>query len=73
MSWAYHEDPRPDVQALVDPRGLRCLDVGCGAGALGAALKAAGALHVAGIELHEHAAERARERLDVLVVGNVVD
>ncbi|MGH2951353.1 MAG: class I SAM-dependent methyltransferase [Solirubrobacterales bacterium] len=73
MSWAYHEDPRPDVQALVDPRGLRCLDVGCGAGALGAALKAAGALHVAGIELHEHAAVRARERLDVLVVGNVVD
>ena len=73
MSWSYHEDPRPDVLALVEPAGRRCLDVGCGAGALGAALSAAGASHVAGIELHPDAAARARERLDVLVHGSVLD
>jgi 2-polyprenyl-3-methyl-5-hydroxy-6-metoxy-1,4-benzoquinol methylase len=72
-NWSYYEDPRLDIQALVDPRGLRCLDVGCGAGALGAALKAAGAAHVAGIEFDAAAADRARERLDVVVAGSVVE
>ena len=71
--WEYYEDPRPDVQALVDPRGLRCLDVGCGGGALGGALKAAGAAYVAGVEYDAAAAARARERLDVVVEGSVLD
>lgn len=73
MTWSYYEDSRPDVQALIDPSGWRCLDVGCGAGALGAALKRRGAVHVAGIELHPDAASTARERLDVLVEGSVTD
>jgi SAM-dependent methyltransferase len=72
MTWEYHSDPRPDVQALVDPSGLACLDVGCGAGALGAALKEAGAAHVAGVELHPDAAAAARERLDLLVEGDAL-
>ncbi|HUR85625.1 MAG TPA: class I SAM-dependent methyltransferase [Solirubrobacteraceae bacterium] len=71
--WQYHEDPRPDVQALIAPRGLRVLDVGCGAGSLAAGLKTAGAAHVAGIELDSSAAARARERLDVVVEGSVLD
>jgi 2-polyprenyl-3-methyl-5-hydroxy-6-metoxy-1,4-benzoquinol methylase len=73
MSWQYHEDPREDLQAVIDARGKRCLDVGCGAGALGAALKAAGAAHVAGIELDAEAAARASTRLDTLVEGSVLD
>jgi 2-polyprenyl-3-methyl-5-hydroxy-6-metoxy-1,4-benzoquinol methylase len=73
MTWSYHDDPRPDIQALVEPRGLRCLDVGCGAGALGSALKEAGAAHVAGIEVHAEAADAARQRLDVVVEGSVLD
>jgi O-antigen biosynthesis protein len=73
MTWEYYEDPRPDVQALVSVRGRRCLDVGCAAGALAAALKAAGAAHVAGIEIDPRAAARARPRVDVLVEGSVVD
>ncbi len=73
MSWEYYADPRPDIQALVDPRGKRCLDVGCATGALGAALKAAGAAHVAGVEYEPAAAARARERLDVVVEGSVLD
>lgn len=71
--WNYYEDPRADVQALVDPRGLRSLDVGCGAGALSRALKSAGAAHVAGIESDAAAAARAREHLDVVVEGSVLD
>jgi len=71
--WEYYEDPRPDIQALVDTRGLRCLDVGCGSGALAGALRAAGAAHVAGVEYDAAAAERARERLDVVVEGSILD
>ncbi len=71
--WEYYDDPRPDIQALVDPRGLRCLDVGCGSGALGAALKAAGATRVAGIEPEPAAAARAAERLDAVVQGGALD
>jgi len=73
MTWRYHADPRPDIRALVAPRGLRCLDVGCGAGALARALKDAGAESVAGIEVHPAAAAAAREQLDVLVEGSVLD
>lgn len=73
MTSSYHEDSRPDIQALVEPRGLRCLDVGCGGGALAGALAQAGAKHVAGIELHAGAAEQARRRVDVLVEGSVLD
>lgn len=73
MSWEYYDDPRPDVQALVDPRGLRCLDVGCGGGALAGALKAAGAEHVVGVEFDAAAAARASERIDIVVEGSVLD
>lgn len=72
MTWTYHADPRPDIQAVVGARGCRFLDVGCGTGALGIALKAAGASHVAGVEAHPGAANTARETLDVLIEGNVL-
>ncbi len=73
MSWDYFADPRPDLQSLVASPGRRFLDVGCGGGALAGALKAAGAAHVAGIEVNPSAAARAREHVDVLVQGSVVD
>jgi len=73
MTWAYYGDPRPDVQALVAAPGRRFLDVGCGGGSLAGALKAAGAGHVAGIEANPAAATRAREHVDSLVEGNVLD
>jgi 2-polyprenyl-3-methyl-5-hydroxy-6-metoxy-1,4-benzoquinol methylase len=73
MSSTYYGDPRPDIQRLVAARGQRILDVGCGEGALAGALRAAGAEHVAGIELSSEAADRARGRLDVFVEGDVRD
>lgn len=73
MSWDYFGDPRPDIQSLVVVPGRRFLDVGCGGGGLAGALKAAGAAYVAGIEANPSAAARARERVDALVQGNVLD
>jgi 2-polyprenyl-3-methyl-5-hydroxy-6-metoxy-1,4-benzoquinol methylase len=69
----YYDDPRPDLLPLIAPAGRRVLDVGCAAGALAGALKAAGAAHVAGIELDHQAAGRAAGVLDQLVRGSVVD
>jgi SAM-dependent methyltransferase len=71
MSWSYYGDPRPDVQRLVDPIGRRVLDVGCGEGALGSALKSAGADRVVGIEKDPDAARVARDRLDELIEGDL--
>lgn len=71
MTWQYFDDPRPDVQRLIDVSGRRILDVGCGSGALGAALKARGAALVAGIERDDEAASRANGRLDKLVHGDL--
>jgi len=69
----YYEEPRPDVQRLVSPVGRKVLDVGCATGALGRALKAAGAVHVAGVELDPTAAASARKTLDEVVEGSILD
>jgi 2-polyprenyl-3-methyl-5-hydroxy-6-metoxy-1,4-benzoquinol methylase len=67
----YFENDRADVVAkLASPLG-RVLDVGCGAGAVGRSLRAAGAAHITGIELHAPSAERARAVLDEVHVGAV--
>jgi 2-polyprenyl-3-methyl-5-hydroxy-6-metoxy-1,4-benzoquinol methylase len=73
MTVGYYEDPRPDIQALIRPRDARILDVGCGAGALSAALKSSGAAHVAGVELDSQAAEKATARLDQLIEGGALE
>lgn len=67
---AYFADPRPDVQAVVAAPGARILDVGCGEGALGAALKRAGARSVVGIEVDARAASSARAALDAVALGD---
>ncbi len=60
---AYYAFSRPEVVAVVAPKGKRILDVGCAAGAMGAAMLAAGAVEVAGVEVVPDAARRAREKL----------
>jgi 2-polyprenyl-3-methyl-5-hydroxy-6-metoxy-1,4-benzoquinol methylase len=73
LSSSYYDEPRQDILTLLKPAGRRVLDVGCGAGALSASLKAHGAARVAGIELDPAAAAIARTRVDELVEGSVVD
>jgi GT2 family glycosyltransferase/2-polyprenyl-3-methyl-5-hydroxy-6-metoxy-1,4-benzoquinol methylase/tetratricopeptide (TPR) repeat protein len=63
---------RPELVALIPEAARRILDVGCGAGRLGAAVKARQPARVTGIELDPVAAAIARQRLD-RVVGTDVE
>jgi trans-aconitate methyltransferase len=58
---------------LIRAPGARILDVGCGNGALGRSLKAEGASMVVGIEAVPSEAERAKDRLDVVIAADVDD
>ena len=63
----YFRDAKPAFLQLIDPRGLRVLDLGCGGGHNGALLKKAGAREVVGVERDPGAAREARGRLDRVV------
>jgi SAM-dependent methyltransferase len=65
----YRNDRREVVAELAPPLG-RVLDLGCGAGGVGVSLRAAGATHLTGIEIHEGAAEEARKVYDEVHVGD---
>jgi len=67
----YFGYPRPEILALVPDSARHVLDVGCGAGRLGEAIKARQQADITGIELNEEAAGLARQRLDQVVVGDV--
>jgi 2-polyprenyl-3-methyl-5-hydroxy-6-metoxy-1,4-benzoquinol methylase len=70
---SYYQLERADVVAEL-PRPIgRALDVGCGEGGVGRALRAAGATEVHGVELFESAAVQAREFLDSVVASSVED
>lgn len=66
----YYDHARADlVDRLPRPLG-RVLDVGCGAGAVGAELRRNGAAHLTGIELDPGAAAVAREVFDDVIEGD---
>ena len=67
----YFGHARPEVVALVPVAARRILDIGCGAGRLGEALKARQQAEVVGIEFDEAAAAVARLRIDEVWVGDV--
>jgi len=60
---AYYCLPRPELTQLVTAPGLRILEVGCAAGAMGEALLAKGAAEVVGLDIFEPALAFARKRL----------
>jgi 2-polyprenyl-3-methyl-5-hydroxy-6-metoxy-1,4-benzoquinol methylase len=63
----YYANERPDVVAVL-PRPLgRVLDVGCGAGAMAPALRAAGATEVVGVEIAPEPAALAAKLLNRVV------
>jgi len=71
MSESYFTHSRPEMHPFVPDDAKRILDIGCGAGAFGAALKAKRkGLSVTGVELDPDAAEAARAHLDEVVTGD---
>jgi 2-polyprenyl-3-methyl-5-hydroxy-6-metoxy-1,4-benzoquinol methylase len=69
---SYFEQSRPELVALLPERLGRVLDVGCGAGGVGRAIRGR-ADSLTGIELDAAAAEKAREVYDEVLVGSVDD
>ncbi len=67
----YFEHQRPEVLALVPKNAKNILDLGCGGGRLGEALKQRQDCQVTGVEMNPIAAERAQVRLDVVHVNSV--
>jgi 2-polyprenyl-3-methyl-5-hydroxy-6-metoxy-1,4-benzoquinol methylase len=67
---SYFEQARPELVALLPPKLGRVLDLGCGAGGVGRALRDR-ADTLTGIELDPAAAERAREAYDTVHTGSV--
>jgi GT2 family glycosyltransferase/tetratricopeptide (TPR) repeat protein/2-polyprenyl-3-methyl-5-hydroxy-6-metoxy-1,4-benzoquinol methylase len=67
----YFEFSRPEVLALVPLDARRILDIGCGAGQLGRALKNRQNCMVYGVELNGIAAERASAHLDRVWTGDM--
>jgi len=69
----YYENPRNDITGLIPADARRILDVGCGTGNLGAAIKGSrgGSIEVVGIEIDPDAASKAKGKLDKVIEGNV--
>jgi GT2 family glycosyltransferase len=70
----YYHHSRPEIVELVPADARRIVDVGCGAGCLGASIKRArAAVEVRGVEIVPEAAQAARQVLDDAVVARAED
>ena len=65
---------RSDIVNLIPPDCQKILDIGCSIGTLGAQIKNSRSdAEVVGIELDKEMAEKAIEKLDKVIVGNIED
>lgn len=72
--YTYVDSDRPEVRREIPVRSGRLLDVGCGQGAFGGALRREWADgEVWGLETNPWAADRAAARLDRVIVGSFPD
>jgi len=67
----YFAGVRPEMLAFIPEDARLILEIGCGAGEFGAAMKAQFGAEVTGVELFPDAAESARQRLDRVISGDV--
>lgn len=67
----YFQRDRLEIQRLVPAHAGSVLDVGCGAGVLGAALKRRGIVEVVGVEIDPDAAATAEKVLDRVHIGDI--
>lgn len=71
MRKGYHDLKRPEILNLIPHTAKSIIDLGCGAGSLGKALKERQPCHVTGIELNRAAAEIAKSNLDICLCDNL--
>lgn len=71
MRRGYHDLPRTEILSLIPTTAKKILDLGCGTGALGKALKARQKCHVTGIELNKEAHEAALKNIDACRCDNL--
>ena len=67
----YHDLLRPEILELIPVNATKILDLGCGTGTLGKALKERQKCHVTGIELNKEAAQTAQKNLDTVLTDNL--
>ncbi len=67
----YFGNSRPDMLEFIPEGAQRILEIGCGSGEFGAALKRQRKAVVIGVELIEAAAETARQHLDRVITADV--
>jgi|GEM_PF-1493402 len=70
-SLTYYPYSSPEIQALIPSSAKKILDIGCGAGELGKALKERQDCEVTGVEIVPEVADKARENLDKVIVGDI--
>ena len=70
---ALRGDTRQDLVDRIATDAKSVLDIGCGEGALGAALKQRQKCRVVGIEIDRDASAKARKRLDAVFEGDVLE
>jgi SAM-dependent methyltransferase len=69
----YYCEERKDVLPLVPETVGSLLDIGCSRGGFGKALKAGRSCRVVGIEMNRNEGEKARDVLDEVVIGDVLE